>query len=513
MFVRDWLARRAVLSRDKVAVADPQHGVELTYRQLDERATRLANYLRETAGVRAGDRVGVLSTNRAGVLEAFFAAAKLAAVLVPLNYRLTAAELDFILADCQPRALLYERDFAAVVAELRARGRVEHSVTFDGGDAVAADAVYEDALAAASAAAVEVENFDPEMPALVIYTSGTTGHPKGAVLSHRMLAWNSFNTNLAWDIVGSDVTTVHAPLFHTGGFNVLTLPLLHVGASVVILPAFDAERVLEIIERHRCTIFFGVPTMFQMMLESPRFAETDFGSVRYFLSGGAPCPVPLIEAYQRRGVSFLQGYGLTEVGPNCFILGREDSVRKAGSIGFPAFHSAARIVGAGGDDVARGEIGELWLRGGHVCSGYWRNEEATAAALSGGWFRTGDLARQDHEGYYYIAGRAKDMIISGGENIYPAEVEAVLHQHPAVSSAAMFGLPDAKWGEIAVAAVVRRGEVTAAEIVEFCAVRLARYKLPKQIFFVAELPCSASGKVLKRTLRERAEQNQLLVSS
>ncbi len=512
MFVRDWLARRAVLSRDKLAIIDLQHDVELTYRQLDERATRLANYLRETVGVQSGDRIAVLAMNRAEILEVFFAAAKLTAVLVPLNYRLTASELGYILEDCQPQTLLYERAFAAVVENLRGRGCIEHTITFDGDEA--AHVCYEQALAGSSLKLIEVEGFDAEMPALIIYTSGTTGHPKGAVLSHRMLAWNSINTNLAWDIVKSDITTVHAPLFHTGGFNVLTLPLLHIGARVVIMPAFDAARVLETIERQRCTIFFGVPTMFQLMLEAPRFATTDFSSVRYFLSGGAPCPVPLIEAYQRRGVLFLQGYGLTEVGPNCFILGQEDAVRKAGSIGFPMLHSEARIVDAdGGGDVERGEIGELWLRGGHVCSGYWRNEEATAAALHAGWFHTGDLARQDEEGYYYIAGRVKDMIISGGENIYPAEVEAVLHTHPAIACAAMFGLPDAKWGEIAVAAVVRRQAVTAAEIIEFCATRLARYKLPKQIFFVAELPLSASGKVLKRTLREQAERNLLPVSS
>ncbi|MDQ1558014.1 MAG: fatty-acyl-CoA synthase [Pyrinomonadaceae bacterium] len=531
MFVRDWLARRAVLSRDKLAITDLATGAKLSYRQLDERATRLANGLRETAGVGAGDRVAVLSTNRAAILEAFFAAAKLTAVLVPLNYRLTASELGYILSDCRPQVLFYETEFAPVVAELRARGLVSQAIVFDGGtedgddaagsgmteDAAPSSSVngerYEALLASSSARAVEVESFDPEMPALIIYTSGTTGHPKGAVLSHRMLAWNSINTNLAWDIVSTDVTTVHAPLFHTGGFNVLTLPLLHIGASVVIMPCFDAARVLEVIERHRCTVFFGVPTMFQLMLDEPRFETTDFSSIRYFISGGAPCPVPLIEAYQRRGVSFLQGYGLTEVGPNCFKLGLEDAVRKAGSIGFPTFHSAARIVDREGADVSPGEVGELWLSGGHVCSGYWLNEEATAAALQGGWFHTGDLARQDEEGYYYIAGRVKDMIISGGENIYPAEVEAVLHAHPAVAAAALFGLPDAKWGEVPVAAVVKRCDVTPAEIIEFCATRLARYKLPKQIFFVSELPLSASGKVLKRTLKEQFEKNLLPAST
>ena len=504
MFVRDWLARRAVLSQDKVAVIDLTTGAELTYRQLDERATRLANSLRETRHVRSGDRIAVLSTNRAGILEAFFAAAKLTAVLVPLNYRLTVSELDYILVDCQPNVMLYETAFAATVKELRRRV-VHQALAFDD-DSVGL--CYEQALADSSAKKIEVEAFDPEMPALIIYTSGTTGHPKGAVLSHRMLAWNSINTNLAWDIVSTDITTVHAPLFHTGGFNVLTLPLLHIGASLRIMPTFDAARVLEVIEQYRCTIFFGVPTMFQMMLESPRFATTDFSSVRYFISGGAPCPVPLIEAYQRRGVSFVQGYGLTEVGPNCFKLGLEDAMRKAGSIGFPTFHSEARIIDENGRDVARGEIGELILRGGHVCSGYWRNNEATAAALCDDWFYTGDLARQDDEGYYYIAGRAKDMIISGGENIYPSEVEAVLHEHPAIASAALIGLPDSKWGEKPVAVVIanKNSTVTSEEILEFCSGKLARYKIPKQVFFVEEFPLLASGKVYKRVLREEIEK-------
>jgi fatty-acyl-CoA synthase len=301
--------------------------------------------------------------------------------------------------------------------------------------------------------------------AIMVYTSGTTGRPKGALLSHRMLTWNSVNTQVAWDITSSDVTTINAPLFHTGGFNVLTLPLLRVGGTVVVMRGFDADAALELIERHGCTVFFGVPTMFQMMLESPRFESTDFSSLRYFISGGAPCPVPLIEAYQKKGVAFTQGYGLTEVGPNCFKLGLEDAVRKAGSIGFPSFHSEARIIDEAGRDVERGRVGELILKGGHVCSGYWRNAEATRAAISDGWFYTGDLARQDEDGYYYIVGRAKDLIISGGENIYPAE-----------------------------------------ELLEFCAGRLARYKIPKRVFFREDFPLLASGKVFKRALREELQK-------
>lgn len=506
MYIRDWMARRALLSPGKEAIIDAATGATLSYQQLNERATRLANFLRQRCGVQSGDRISILAMNRAEILEAFFAAAKLTAILVPLNYRLTQPELQYILEDCEPKVLLYENDFRAVVERLRPETAIQHYISLD--ESAAAEISYEQALSCASTDPIEVEHFDAEMPALIIYTSGTTGRPKGALLSHRMLTWNSINTNLNWDLVSTDITTVHAPLFHTGGFNVLTLPLLHVGATVIILRAFDAARVLELIEQYRCTFFFGVPTMYQIMSEEPCFATTDFSSLRYFISGGAPCPVPLIEAYQKRGVAFTQGYGLTEVGPNCFKLGVADSVRKAGSIGFPSFHSEARIVDEKGRDVERGAVGELILRGGHVCSGYWQNIEATDAALSDGWFYTGDLARQDAEGYHYIVGRAKDMIISGGENIYPAEVEAVLHDHPSVASAALIGLPDSKWGETPVAVIIKRpGDgVTADDIINFCEGKLARYKIPRHVFFVEEFPLLASGKIFKRLLKEEIER-------
>jgi fatty-acyl-CoA synthase len=503
MYVRDWMARRAALGPHKTAIIDFASGASLSYEQLNERATRLANYLRRQADVRSGDRIAVLAMNRSEVLEALFAAAKLTAILVPLNYRLTQPELQYILEDSEPRVLLYEAGFHALVSRLRKSAGVDHYVALDEDDG--RDVNYKQALAAAAAAAVEVDHFDAEMPLVIIYTSGTTGRPKGALLSHRMLAWNAFNTQAGWDLVSSDVTTVHAPLFHTGGLNVLTTPMLHMGGTLVMLRKFDAADVLAAIAGYRCTVFFGVPTMFQMMLDAPPFETTDFGSIRYFISGGAPCPVPLIEAYQRRGVQFTQGFGLTEVGPNCFKLGLEDAVRKAGSIGFPSFHSEARIVDDQGREVRRGEVGELILKGLHVCSGYWQNLEATRAAMVDEWFYTGDLARQDADGYYYIVGRAKDMIISGGENIYPAEIEAVIDRHPGVAASAVLGLTDERWGETPVAVVVQRADtaVTEEEIIGFCKDKLARYKIPRQVFFVAEFPLSASGKVVKRLLRDR----------
>lgn len=510
MFVRDWMGRRALSSPNKIAIIDGATGESLTYLELNDRATRLANHLRDKCNVRSGDRVAILAMNRGEILEAYFAVAKLTAILVPLNYRLTQSELQYIIEDCEPKVLLYESEFASTAQSLSEQLFIQHRLVFNVSDDAAKETPaenYEHALALSHAAPIE-EAFDPEMPVLIIYTSGTTGRPKGALLSHRMLTWNSINTTIGWEIVSSDITTVHMPLFHTGGFNVLTLPLLHGGGTVVMLRTFEAVKVLEAIEKHHCTLFFGVPTIFQMMLAAPQFETTDLSAMRYFISGGAPCPVPLIEEIQSRGIAFTQGYGLTEVGPNCFRLGLADAVRKAGSIGFPTFHSKARIVDEKGHDVVRGDIGELLIQGGHVCSGYWRNAEATAAALCDGWFYTGDLARQDDEGYYYIAGRVKDMIISGGENIYPAEVEAVLHEHPAIESVALIGLPDPTWGEQPVAVVImyKNSDVSAGDIIDFCSGRLARYKIPRQVFFVKEFPLLASGKVYKRVLKEEIEK-------
>ena len=455
-------------------------------------------------GITPGERVALFLDNCPDFLAAYLGISLAGGVVVLVNTQYRQVELRHILADSGTRLCITD---AAHHAEL---DRVRADLPDLTGIVIAEEA---NAFLAAGDPA-----FTPRLPAgddlaVLGYTSGTTGRAKGAMILHRNLAANSAAIREAWEWTANDHLLLTLPLFHTHGLMVGAHGTLTAGATMSLSRRFDAPAVFHALQNDPVTLFFGVPTMFQMMLESPRFATTDFSSLRYFISGGAPCPVPLIEAYQRRSLSFVQGYGLTEVGPNCFKLGLEDAVRKAGSIGFPALHSAARIVDADGNDVARGEIGELCLRGGHVCSGYWRNEAATKAALCDNWFHTGDLARQDEENYFYIAGRAKDMIISGGENIYPAEVEAVLHAHPAIANAALIGVPDAKWGEVPVAVVVLRHAATPVEIIEFCAIRLARYKLPKQILFVEEFPFSASGKVLKQTLKEYVDKALLTASS
>jgi fatty-acyl-CoA synthase len=325
------------------------------------------------------------------------------------------------------------------------------------------------------------------------------------MLSHRMLTWNAINTQVSWGLRENDVAPIFAPFFHAGGLNVLTTPLYHLGGTVALLRDTSPAAVLRAIEAERCTVAFAVPTVFQMLLERPEFQTADLSSLRFCISGGSPCPLPIIEGYAARGLEFRQGYGLTEVGVNCFSLAPEDARRKAGSVGRPVFHSRARLLGDDGHEAPAGVVGELALAGPHVCSGYWRRPDATAEATHDGWWRTGDLARVDDEGYYYIVGRKKDMYISGGENVYPAEVEGVLAAHPHIADVAVLGRPDPKWGEVGLAVVVPRqpGALTAEAVLAFCEGRLARYKIPKSVVFAEILPRNAMGKVVKSALYDR----------
>ena len=501
----NWLSRWAVYAPDKAAVVELETGRAVSFSQLDERADRAARVLSQGFGVGFGDRVAVLGANRVEQVELYFAVAKLGAVLVPVNWRLTADEVAYVLGDCRPALLVYGADVASTVSSLGEGPWVGPNLALDpSGD----EEGYEALLAATSGDPVATEGIDEGTPAMLLYTSGTTGRPKGAVLTHGSITWNAVNTAAGWDLHHDDVTISHTPLFHTGGWNVLTLPLLHRGGTVVLTRAFDAGATLDAVRRYGVTVLFAVPTMFQMMLHSDRLAAADLSTVRFFISGGAACPVPLMEAFQARGVVFKQGYGLTEVGPNCFVLHERDAVRKAGSVGFPTLHLDTRLVDGEGREVGVDEVGELQLRGPTVCAGYWDDPAATTAAIDErGWFATGDLFRRDGEGYHYVVGRLKEMFISGGENIYPAEVERVLYDIPAVIEAAVVPRPDARWGEVGhafVALAAEQGTLAADEILAACAEHLARFKVPKALTVLPELPKGSSGKILKRELQDRA---------
>ncbi len=496
----NWLERWEPLLGGKVALIDLGCDRSFSYAELARLSRRAALVLRRDFGVRPGDRVALLGLNRWEHVLLFFGAARLGAVLVPINWRLAADEVAYVLSDCAPKLLCVGADTREVPGRIDPQKWQGPVLDFDDdGDGGFARRL---ANAAEEPGVLDVKE---ETPLMLLYTSGTTGRPKGAILTHGTITWNSINTGIGWDLRQDDSTLTHTPFFHTGGWSVLTLPLLHRGGTVVLSRKFDAAETVRAVARHRLTVLFAVPTMFQMMLDSGELARVDLGAVRFFISGGQACPVPLIEAFQKFGIVFKQGYGLTEVGPNCFVLHERDAVRKAGSVGFPVMHLDTRLA-VGERVVARGEVGELQLRGPTVCAGYFNNPEATRAAFTpDGWFATGDLFRQDEEGYHFVVGRLKEMYKSGGENVYPAEIERVLHEIPEVVEAAVVGVPDAKWGEVGHAFVALRGPgPDAATILEHCRKKLARFKIPRQVTVLPELPKGSSGKIHKAALREQA---------
>ncbi|HEY1079130.1 MAG TPA: AMP-binding protein, partial [Bdellovibrio sp.] len=347
-------------------------------------------------------------------------------------------------------------------------------------------------------------------PVMILYTSGTTGAPKGAILTYKMLFWNSINTTLRLNISQNDCIVIFLPFFHTGGWNVLTTPFIHRGAKVVFLKKFDAEQILSLSEQEKATMIFGVPTTMDMMARSALFEKVDLKSVRYAIVGGEPMPIELIKTWDKKGIPIRQGYGLTEFGPNVFSLNEEDSIRKIGSIGFPNFYIEAKVVDNEGRELADEQVGELVLRGPMCMQGYWHNEKATQETIKEGWLYTGDLVRRDSEGYYYVVGRKKDMYISGGENVYPPEVEQILRAHPKVLEVAVVGVPDEKWGEVGKAFVVAEdASVSVDELLNHCVQNLAKFKIPKHFVFLKSLPKGDSGKILKRKLTEEPVVNAL----
>jgi fatty-acyl-CoA synthase len=477
-----WIRDRARTTPARVAI--DCRGIETTYAGLDERSERLAaGFL--AAGLSRGDRVATLTGTSTEHVVVFFACAKAGLILMPLNWRLAEAELAYQLADAEPAVLLHSDEYAAVATALHERTAGLEELVLEQHKPFAGPR-DDDGL-------------------LLVYTSGTTGKPKGALLTHANCFWTNLSFDLATGISGDDVVLAVLPQFHCGGWNVQPLLAWWKGAKVVLEPSFDASRALTLIAEKRVTTTMGVPANYLFMAQAPGFAQADLSSLRRAVVGGAPMPETLLETWQERGVEIVQGYGLTEAAPNVLCLPPEDAVRKRGFAGkaYPHVDVELRDPESGRRIDGPGE-GELVVRGPNVFAGYWRNAEATGAVLEHGWLHTGDVALRDDEGYYRIVGRTKDMIISGGENVYPAEIENVLHAHPAVREAAVVGVPDERWGEACVAFVVLGGEATEDELLGHCRASLARYKIPKSVRFVDSLPRNALDKVVKSELVELA---------
>lgn len=493
----DWLKQWNQYSPKNIAVLDGDTNESLTYKQLFISAQKAASILKNKYKVKKGDRIALFSTNEIESLALFFGAQRLGAILVPINFRLTAREVAHIINDSSPQVVLFEKEFETTIEEVKKQSFDFQSQVFkftDQNNFVyemnSCDSLYRDF------------NAHFEDSCLILYTSGTTGAPKGAVLTHKTLFWNSLNTTLRLNLNQSDCTVTFLPLFHTGGWNVLTTPFLHRGAKLIFLKKFDAERVLALSEREKATILFGVPTTMDLMAQHPKFKEFNLSSLRYAIVGGEPMPIDLIHTWSERNVPIRQGYGLTEFGPNVFSLNEEDSIRKIGSIGFPNFYIETKVILESGEEAKDNEIGELVLRGPMMMKEYWHNPKATEQTIQNGWLYTGDLVRRDEEGYFYVVGRKKDMYISGGENVYPPEIEQILRLHPSVAEAAVIGVPDPKWGEVGKAFVVLKNKTTSEkDLHEFCAHNLAKFKVPKYFTFLPQLPKGDSGKILKRALQ------------
>ena len=498
MDLSEWIDRHARLTPERTAIRFP--GRDVSYGALAELVHRLASAM-AASGLKRGACAAYLGVNSPEMLALLFACARLGALFMPLNWRLAGPEHRQMLEHCPPSLLFVEPQFVSQVDAFKTTLGSVTPIAF--GQAQPGWISYDDFLARAAGPAPRDPALDPATPLLICYTSGSTGKPKGVLLSQDALAWNAANCADMHDLTPADRILTTLPLFHVGGLNNLTTPALQAGCTVVLHPKFDAEASIDAIERERITLTVLVPAQLDMMMASPRWQSADFSSLRMITTGSTIVPARIIRAVHARGVPLVQIYGATETCPIAVCLKAEDAERKAGSTGKAAAHCELRIVDDFGKDVAQGATGEILVRGPNVMSGYWRAPQETAAALIDGWFHSGDMGHQDAEGYLYVDGRRKEMIISGGENIYPAEIENLLAECQDIAEASVIGRPDERWGEVVVAVVAPKTgrSLTPAAVLQLLEGRIARYKHPKEVVFVGELPKTALGKVRKEDVR------------
>jgi acyl-CoA synthetase (AMP-forming)/AMP-acid ligase II len=498
------LAKRAFLTPAREAYVDSASGERLTFDELNDRCNRLANAFRAD-GIAREERVGLLLMNGAEFMEAYFALAKIGAVIVPLNWRLVPDELEFILSDSGITRLIYGSDFVDTFAELHARGdktRVRQWLQA-GGEIPHFGQAYEAFRDSGADDEPPTETADEDM-LYIMYTSGTTGLPKGVVHTHTSAIWAVITIAANTYYREDDRYLSALPMFHVGALTPLAV-CVYRGVTAVVMRTFDPVRAWQLIDGERITTGLMVPAMLNFMLEVPNFDRFEHDQLRWVMTGAAPVPVELTQRYADLGIEILQVYGLTEsCGPAC-LMDSANALAKPGSTGKAFFHTLVRVVDGEGNDCPPGTPGEVWVKGLHNMREYWHRPEATAETIvHGGWLRTGDIAVMDEDGFVSIQDRIKDMIISGGENVYPAEIEAALMTHPQIVEAAVIGKESKRWGESPFAIVVRKHEsLTEKDVLEYCRSRLAGYKQPKGVAFIDVIPRNPSGKILKRVLREQ----------
>lgn len=489
----DWISFWADITPDKTAAIEESTGASLDYSTLNYVGNQVSSYLQHILGFEKNDRIIIIAPNCFEYLYFFAAAQKIGICIVPLNYRLTKNELSKLIEESEARLVLYHQNYADLVVDFNYAfkltdffSKLEQKVRLLEFDQV--DLVEDD-------------------PVFILFTSGSSGLPKGVKYTHKMMYWNSINTQISLIINNETTTVICLPPFHTGAWNVLMTPILHVGGTVILMDKFEPNRVLELIASHKCQIFMGVPTMLQMMREEETFENADLSSLKYMIVGGEAMSLSLIEDYHDKGVPIRQGYGMTEVGPNITSLHEKYAIDKIGSIGKPNMYVDIKIVNDSGVESEVGESGELWLNGPVVTPGYCNNPPDNEGAFDAdGWFKTGDIVRMDNEGFLYIVDRKKNMYISGGENVYPAEVEGLLCSHSEIRDVVIIGVPDNRWGEVGFAFVLT-DTLTEADVRRFCIDNISKYKFPKYIKIVDSLPKTDTGKMDRKLLNNIAHDS------
>lgn len=508
----DWLAFHADRTPDKVAMIDQGTGRSFTFAQMNERAGRLAAHFRDSWRATAGDRLAILAKNSVMYFEFQFACAKLGAMMIPLNWRLAQPELAFILGDAGAKGIVYDDCFADRIPELMRHATEGHALCIQLDGNPSPHTAYEDAINSAGDVVEMDAQTTHDTPLTIMYTAGTTGHPKGVVITHGMTFWNAVNISVPTGLNQNSVFYGVLPTFHTGGLNLYANPLIHYGGTSIIAREFDAGLMLRTLSDAALgvTHAFGVPSIYLFLSQHPEFDTTDLSGVESWGCGGAPMPATLLKRYADRGIVVQLGFGMTETSPTTFLIDKRRALVKPTSVGKPLLHTRVRVVDENFRDVAVGEVGEVIISGPNVTPRYWQRPDAdvesfTTDAHGNRWLHSGDAGMVDEEGCIYIVDRYKDMYISGGENVYPAEVEQVIFQLSAVADVAVIGVPDAKWGETGKAIIVLKAgaELDEATLREHCAANLAKFKVPQSMAVVAELPRNAAGKVLKRDLRRQ----------